>query len=385
MHKGLCAVRIFVILLSACLCANAYANDEAIENLARARYAHGDGRAYDAAIHYHNALRDGLPPSLIPIAEHGYCVTRASIQTDQTILDYCMGILRHGGPDGREHPEIIASMLAAIARYSLWKGYYEVAGALIGEFDSRYNDLKFPDLTIERQQIDITRAELSRINRKPAEAMAIAERIVRDGLILEEKATRHKNEVDGMDVMKTLLFAAADMNDPTAIRNIVERFDKVAIQLRSAEGLEYGSVVMLCTSYILAWRVGLDSRKIYGEIIDRTYASMGLLVKAHDLNRQRPLLRHYSHLMQECGAAAFYSILPNDIILELRQKNAGPDDFRQIFDYYDAEQYADTAKAFDQVISAFNEHPGTAASVSANHLALLRKYLLDPPGRRAPG
>jgi len=378
-------VRILVVLLSLFIGTAAQASDEAEAALARALAASNDGRPYDAIIHSNEAIRGGLPDALLPLAEALYCSNRAWVRLDREVLDYCKSVLRHGGVDGRENAEVLGSMMADLAMFSTLAGRYKDAETIVDDFNRRYKEMTFPYLLVERQKIDIAHAEALRASGQSAAAMEMIEKIVRDGLHRQKGEPRAQNELRGLEAMKVLLFAAADMRDQDKIRNSLERFDKTAIQLRTSEGSEYASAIMLCAADILVSKVGLESRKIYGEVLNRTRISMGLLAKAYDLNRQRPLLRSYVYLLKECGPRPFYAIMPGTTISELRQKNAGEGDFQSIFDHYRAGRYAEMAQILDRIVLAMRDHPGTAATVSADHLSILRKYLLETPGRKAPG
>lgn len=375
--------KVFAVILLL-LAAPAHAGDEGVKAFSAGLWAQEDGRLYDAAESYLTALKLGIPDEWVPAAEANLCVVSLSIQVDRDTYSFCKGVLRHGGDSGREFPEALGMMLSVVANILVMNTYYDEAEYILGEYDRRFPADMFPDLIEAHQRREVVRAELERVRGRPEKAMEIVARLTREGLHVPDDTPRQAFELQLMQLLRTHLFAMFDMSDSIGARDALTRLDNSVNYVKTSAGLEQLAVSMLCSAYIVGRLPHQDEKKLLDEISLRTDSFLMFLERAHDLNRQRPLLlmRDLGVQVEQCGAILF--ALPRPIYDDLRRQGFGKEGLAEILDSYRQQRYGDAARKFDGYDAALKAYSHPRAALLAKRLAILRLYLLNPPGRQEP-
>ncbi|WP_300298309.1 hypothetical protein [Ferrovibrio sp.] len=348
--------------------------------------AHAEGDLREAVLAYSVALLLGLPPELVLPVEAGFCIAKLSIRINRVAIDACHAVLRHGGDSGQEHAELLGDMLGSMALLLSDESYFDETERVLREFDRRYAGLQDPDMTFDRQRIDMARAEMLRGRRQPAEAIAIINRLARERLQFPYDYPSIAKELDTLTLLRIHLFAAHDMGDLGTLKDSLHRFAKVGENLRTAEGLDYAGAIMTCQAYILAIWPDRSEPGLVEQIDLRTDGLLLFLERSFQKNRQRAMLPPASmRLVKLCGAPAYFALMPLELYRELEQQDLGIEAVRALLEDYDNSRFAEANARFETLTKGLEAvgHPRTIQM--ARRLALLRKYLLNAPGRRARG
>ncbi|OUC12208.1 MAG: hypothetical protein B0A82_23705 [Alkalinema sp. CACIAM 70d] len=355
-------------------------------------WAEEDGRPLDALSFYRDALNAGLPHDLVPHCRSQVCALRLPIRLDEEIIQYCKRLLRHAGPKGDKQTIVISTALAQMAATFTIFRHYENADWAIQEFDRLYGGPDFSDLAGQRQSIDMTRADHLRANGKPQEAITILNQISKEGLFKYKEQPRAELEWQAMNFMRILLFSAGALGDKAALLDAINRFDHIAMDMRTVEGAEYAAAIMLCQALYL----GLNNdpnRKVdpsnpaLRQLIDlRTDGFLMFMEKAHEKNRQRPLFPpQVMQFVAMCGADAFYMFMPGPIYAALRDRGYDKASFRSMMGLYATGDLTELATRFDGLIASLEAYPDARSELMIKRLKIVREYLLNPPGRTSPG
>lgn len=348
--------------------------------------AHAEGDLREATMAYGMALLLGLPEDLVPPVAAGFCIAKLNIHIDRTVLDACYAVLRHERDGQHDHAETLGEMLVQMAQLLSDERYYDETARVLQEFDRRYADLNYPDMTYERQRADLARAEMLRGNGRPKDGLAILDRLSKERLQFPHDYSSVQMEIDTLAMLRIRLFAAHDLGDRELLRDAIHRLSSIGERLRTAEGFDYLAAIMTCQAFFMVHWPDPNEPGLTEQIDLRTDALLYYLERAFTLDPQRALLPPYAmRLVKLCAPQTYFALMPLDLYQRLEAEGLGVEAVRQMLDDYDYSRFAEANTQFQRLIAGLEAIGHPHATRMSRRLALLRKYLLNAPGRRARG